>query len=94
MAEIDLRAAKRAYAADELAELLPDVPGRHADKVSRGRARFHLLAFDAGLDLGDPDDAATVAAVLHAVLHTHSEPHIAVLCAAFDAAGAYRKGIE
>lgn len=94
MAEIDTRAAKRALAAEELAELLTEPPERHLGTYAAVGARFHLLAFDAGLDLGDPGDAATVAAVIFALGSTHSSLHLGIQAAAYSAVGSYRKGIE
>lgn len=94
MAEIDTRAAKRAFAAEELAEVLTDPPERHAAVFASVGARFHLLAYDAGLDLTDPDDAATVAAVLYAIGSTHSVLPLAFQAAAQDTIANYRKGIE
>ena len=94
MAEPDLRAARRAYVADELAEHVPEPPPQHAPVFDAVGARFHLLAFDAGVDLGDPDDAATACAVLWALASTHSSLHLGMQAAAKTAAAQYREGIR
>ena len=94
MADVDMRAAKRANAAEELAELLQDPPDSAAGMVAAVGAKFHLLAFDVGLDLSDPDDAATVAAVFYALGNTHSVLPIGFQAAARDAVTCYQKGIQ
>lgn len=94
MAEIDLRAARRAYTAAEVADLVEPPPNRHTDVYEQAGARFHLLAYEAGVDLADPDDAATVCAVLYALVSTHSSLHVGVHAALHTAVAEYRKGIR
>lgn len=94
MAEPDARAARRANAAEELAEIIPDPPALHANVWDGVGARFHLLAFDAGVDLGDPDDAATACAVLYALASTHRSLPLAISAAARTSVGQYREGIR
>ena len=94
MAEPDLRAARRANAAEELAEVVPEPPPQHVNVFDGIGARFHLLAFDAGVDLGDPDDAATACAVLYALASTHSSLHLGIQAAARTSVAQYREGIR
>ena len=94
MAEPDMRAAKRAYTAEQLAELVHQPPAEHADTFARVGAAFHLAAYDSGIDLTDPDDAATACAVLYAVAAAHPSLYLGMQSAAMTALDQYREGIR
>jgi hypothetical protein len=67
--EAEMHAARRAYAATELAAVHRgfDPEPELARDLARLGARFHLALYEAGIDLTRVDDAATVAAVLFAL---------------------------
>lgn len=67
----DMTAAKRALAATDLVDTVEHArPLAHQERahVARLGAQWHLALYDAGLDLTNPDDAATVTAVVGALL--------------------------
>lgn len=90
----DMPATKRSIAASDLVDTVAHarpLAQQERDHVARLGAQWHLALYDAGLDLTDPDDAATVTAVIGALLEISGhDATCAISTAARTSARAFR----
>ena len=94
---LDLPGAARTIAAQELSQAFraaPPFADNVASMVVDRESAFRLALLSDGIDLDDLDQAATVAATLHAIVHTDETVEVALIAAIAAATGAYEAGLR